>query len=87
MKKRIMSHAAILAAVLSFSACQGDFNEKSVSITMVPGESYEVFTGDTVTPSGTANINVKHTLSDDVKLVTLISGQATLLRGDYKLNQ
>ncbi len=80
--------AALAASALALLAgCQGEFKEKSASQSMVPGTAYEVFASDSVVPSGTAQINVVHTLSNDVKIVTLVSGSATLLRGDYTLSR
>jgi hypothetical protein len=79
--------ASTVATALFLSACQGEFNEtKADAFTMQTGKEYTVYPGDTVAPDGEANISVKHQLSTDTKSVTLLSGKATFLRGDYHLN-
>jgi len=77
-----------LLVLLGLSGCEGKFDEAGYSEPMKIGEEYTVYAGDKLTPTeaGT-NISVVHTVSDDVKKVVLTSGKATLLRGDYKLNQ
>ncbi len=68
--------------------CEGRFQDsrsENSAISMVTGQTYEVFPGDEVIPQSGANITVKHLLSTDTKYVTLNSGSADLLRGDYVL--
>ncbi len=74
--------------LLILSGCEGRFQDKHVSdsaIEMLTGVTYQVFPGDEVVPGAGANITVNHILSNDTKFVTLNSGSADLLRGDYVL--
>ncbi len=67
-------------------ACEApSLSEKPIEIDMKPNEPYPVFAGDRVEPNGAADIEVFHSLATNQKSVRLLSGSATLLRGDYRL--
>ena len=53
-----------------------NLNEK---YTVNKGDKVEILTEDSV-------INVLHTLDDDTKIITLISGSANLIKGDFKFS-
>lgn len=53
-------------------------------IVMGVGDSTQVLKGDILEPNnGSTQIQVNHTLDNDTKIVTILSGSATLLRGSY----
>lgn len=57
-------------------------------VEMVIGESVEVHEGDSIVKNSEDTvIEIEHTLEDDKKVVTLISGSATLIKGDYELQE
>lgn len=54
--------------------------------TLKVGESSQVLEGDTLEPNdANTRIEVEHILDDNTKYVTILSGSATLLRGQYAL--
>lgn len=64
-----------------------DVEENSI-ISMEINKEYSVSTGDRVEVlTGDAVINVIHTLDDDTKVITLLSGSANLIRGDYEIKE
>ena len=77
----------ITAFAILNSGCEGKFEESTTTTAMSVNEIYTVYPGDELVPDGSSEIRVIHTLSNDTKEVTLISGSATLLRGDYTLNR
>ena len=88
---------ATLVATL-FGACSGDAGfssqdekveepvAKSVELTI--GQAQEIQAGDTLTPlTDDTEINVEHIIGEDIKRVTLLQGEATLVYGDYTLEE
>jgi len=85
-----------LATLLAFiiGGCSGDAGfsedeEKVVnSVELKVGEAVEVQKGDTLSPANdTTQINVEHIIGEDIKKVTLLAGEATLIYGDYKVEE
>ena len=57
-------------------------------VSMILNEEYTVSKGDKVKVlTEDSIINVLHTLDDDTKVITLISGEANLIKGDYVINE
>ena len=87
MKKAIFTITVLLSLSL-FQGCGENSNDEVIEgdmITLSVGLTYTVYSGDILTSiSDTTKISVLHTLSDGTKTVKLISGRATLLRGDYE---
>ncbi len=80
--KKIFLILTITLSFLVFSGCGENHNGVVIeSESMSIDVEYTVYSGDTVIPSGSAEITVLHTLSDGTKIVTLVSGNATLIRG------
>jgi len=82
---KILKITLAFVASAFFIGCEGKFDESRASSALAVDEATQIFEGDEVVPDGSANIDVVHRLSDDTKWVTLKSGTATLLRGDYTL--
>ncbi len=83
---KIYITALVISGLFFLSGCEGKFEESSVSQTLAIGVPTQVYVGDKLLPSEETQIDVTHRLSDDSKWITLRSGTASLLRGDYKLN-
>ena len=82
--------ASITAIVLG--ACSGGAgfsgDEEQVEVNLVIGEPVEVQKGDTLSPANEdTEINVEHIIGEDIKIVTLLAGKATLVYGDYALEK
>lgn len=84
---KILLAMVITALVILNSGCNGKFEESGSTTTMNTNETYTVYPNDELIPARSSEIRVIHNLSTDTKEVTLISGSATLLRGDYTLNR
>lgn len=84
-----------IATLLAFliGGCSGDAGfsadeEKAKSAELVIGEAVEVQKGDTLSPANDATeINVEHIIGEDIKKVTLLAGEATLVYGDYSVEE
>jgi hypothetical protein len=87
LKKNLWIVVIVAAGMLLFSGCEGKFEDKVSAESMELNTAYTVYPGDEVVPDGPVEFSVKHTLSDDVKTITIVSGSAILLRGDYVLKQ
>lgn len=75
-----------IALLFVLWACEApSLSEKPIEIDMAKEVDYPVFAGDRVEPVGPADIKVDHSLATNQKTVRLLSGSATLLRGDYRL--
>lgn len=89
------SIASLLALVIA--GCSGDAGfsgeEEKVeavinSVELVQGESVDVKAGDTLSPANEeTEINVEHIIGEDIKKVTLLAGEATLIYGSYDLEE
>jgi hypothetical protein len=75
-----------LTSMFLFQGCGESSNGEVVSkTTMSIGVEYSVTSGDVLTAtSDDAQIVVTHTLSDGTKTVKLLSGSATLIKGNYE---
>jgi len=81
------SIASLLALVIG--GCSGDAGfSANEEIKLVIGESVEVREGDTLSPANEeTEISVKHIINTDIKKVTLLKGEATLIYGDYTIEE
>jgi len=85
------NYVPVYSAYIPTSSSSSSTVSSSSSSSSVPtsnrmeiGKPYNVYTGDTINIlSDDTVINVVHTLDNDIKVVTLISGNADLLRGNY----
>ena len=74
----------MVLALLIFGGCEEKSKEETQSVTSMQQDIlYIVYPGDTIKRTGgNLEINVTHTLSDDIKYVELISGSGDLIRSD-----
>ena len=78
---------ATLVAIL-FGACSGDGRFTDETIQLVIGESVEVSQGDTLSPvNSETKIKVEHIIGSEKKTVTLLEGEATLVYGNYTVEE
>ena len=76
----------IFIFLLFYSGCTGELSEKGVEMSLENGVTYRVYDGDEVIKlTDPTDINISHMLSDNAKFVTVNSGSAKLIRGDYFL--
>ena len=78
----------MILAVMVISGCgsEGDFEmqEKKTTLEANPEKELQVNPGDSLIPAGEdTKIRVSHDYSTDTKHVTILSGSAELIRGDY----
>ena len=68
-----------------FFGCNGDasFENEMESITLSIGKEVDVQEGDKIITGEDTVINVVHEVDSSTKKVTLISGTAELIKGDY----
>ena len=93
--KRIYKYGLASLLAVTFTACGGggggsaSFEESPrQAMLFTVGESVEVRKSDTVTPlTDDTQINVLHSIEDDIKVVTVLSGEISYLQGDYTLAQ
>jgi len=90
--KNIYKYSLALLAAVSFTACGGSdasFEDAPAQeVILSAGQTIEVNQGDSVTPlSDETRINVLHSIEEDTKLVTVLSGEVSYLAGDYTLAQ
>ena len=81
--KKVLQTITLFALLAFLAGCEGKITEGKSVITIQLDEEYEIRSGDVLTMSEGAEYEVRHVLSTDRKYVTLISGDASLLRGDY----
>ena len=87
---KIKKYSIALCVAIGLIGCGGDakFETQNNARSLTIGETVIVYTGDKVIPENEETvIDVEHTLNDNTKSVTLISGSASLLRGDYAISQ
>ena len=95
MIKKIQKYSIATMVAVLFGACSGDSGFSAdeeipvvKSIQLVIGEPVEVNTGDTLNPANEeTEINVEHIISEDIKKVTLLKGEATLVYGNYDVEE
>lgn len=94
MKTQLQGTIFIIAAFVMMSAllsaCGGsDFNERGAKLAeevMILGQGYTIYEGDLIrNDSHDVTIEVVHNQATDIRVVTLLTGDATLLRGDFVL--
>ena len=82
--------AGIGLAVLLASACSSDFNEvgtKPAMENLQISSGVMVYDGDKIIDaSADAEIEIVHNQATDLREVTLLSGSATLLRGEFVMS-
>ena len=96
--KKIQKYSIATIVAILFGACSGDAGfsaqeetvetpiAKSVALTI--GEPLEIQTGDILTPlTEDTEINVEHIIGEDIKKVTLLAGEATLVYGNYTIEE
>jgi uncharacterized lipoprotein YehR (DUF1307 family) len=82
-----------LLAVITFTACGGGgssqaYYEAGEVVNMEVNTTYSVNPSDKVIPlTQDTVIDVVHTIDNNTKEVTLISGSAELIRGDYTIGE
>jgi len=88
------SIASLVALVIGGCSSDSSFSgEEEIPVTtksieLVIGEPQEVQTGDTLTPTNEdTEITVEHIIGEDIKKVTLLAGEATLVYGDYYVEE
>jgi len=79
--------ALLILTGCSDSSSHTDQNNTQDTITtLFAGESAMVYEGDKLLPESTDTyIRVVHNIDDNTKTVNILSGSATLLRGEYIL--
>ena len=88
MKRNILITLLGFSMLWFLSGCEGKFEDRAgVPMSMQLNTEYLVLPGDEVVPSGDTVIVVRHVLSSGNKYVTIKSGNARLLRGDYVLKK
>jgi|FLOH01.1.fsa_nt_gi hypothetical protein len=77
----------LLVTIFTFTACSGGGGSSSVvdATPLVIGEEITVEAGDQLQTDENTVINVVHEVDSTTKKVTLLSGTATLIKGDYVL--
>lgn len=91
MKREITYLLSIPFIAMSFIACSdqssGSFEKTQASIELQADEPVAVYTGDTLVKNEEdTTIKIRHEATQNTKTVTLLTGSATLLRGDYELS-
>lgn len=88
MRMKTILYITLIAAAMLFVGCSGggggggsNANETALII----GEEILIEEGDKLLAENNAEINVVHEVDNTTKKVTLISGTATLIKGDYVL--
>jgi len=90
-----ISTTALIATI--FTACgggggdasfsNGAITTKTTKINLTIGTSVVVNTGDRVSAQNDeTQIKIEHIIGKEIKSVTLLKGEATLIYGDYSLN-
>ena len=86
--KSIIIMASVIAA-LTFFGCSGNdgalFEGDSKTVSLNIGEEMLVSEGDKLQAGEDTVINVIHEVDNPIKKVTLLSGTAELIRGDYEI--
>lgn len=78
----------LLVTIFTFTACSGGGGGSSSVVEGTPlviGEEITVEAGDKLVTDENTVINVVHEVDSTTKKVTLISGTATFIKGDYVL--
>jgi len=95
--KTLIKRVSITALITTvFTACGGGGGDASFSngtittkvskINLVVGETIVVNTGDKVSAQNDeTQIKIEHIIGKEIKSVTLLKGEATLIYGDYSL--
>jgi hypothetical protein len=91
--QRAKQWGLILLSTAVITGCgSGDFNVHNVKSTapqqtaLVLGQEYEVFPQDALEPDDVnTKISVRHEVATDRKYVTLLTGNASLIRGNFVL--
>lgn len=89
--RRMMKYLLFIFPLAMFLIACGDgsrasFEKTQTSIELQLNEPVSVYAGDKVQPEDeNTTIKVTHEAIANTKTVTLLSGSATLLRGDYVL--
>jgi len=75
----------LISTTIMFFGCNGDasFENEMESITLSIGKEVDVQEGDKIITGEDTVINVVHEVDSSTKKVTLISGTAELIKGDY----
>jgi predicted small lipoprotein YifL len=89
--KRIYLYTLPILAVFSLSGCgeKGGNNAsyadaKNEAVVFKSGTTFNVNEGDSVTPlTQETKINVTHSINDDTKQVTVLSGEISYIAGNY----
>jgi len=82
------SSIILTIAALFFSACNSEskFENTQEVITLETGVPQEVFRGDEIINNeDNTTIRLSHTYGSDKKMVTLLTGSATLIKGNYEV--
>jgi hypothetical protein len=84
-----------LLVLFTFSGCEDKgakfaniANSTELQVELQVGVAEEVHSGDEIiSESEDAVIELSHAFKDDIKTVTLISGSASLIKGNYEFTQ
>jgi len=88
--KSIKIAILLSALMIFFSACGNGGGAEFAGqeeVAMVIGETLEVQSGDEIVPEDAqTNIKLTHEYGNPIKKVTLLSGSATLIKGNYEVS-
>lgn len=85
MIKKIIQSALVISALM-FSGCgDGDVTGDSNNTEVVQaGDTYTLSSGDTIRQNDdNTTINITHTIETGVKIVEVLSGSITIVKGNY----
>jgi len=86
--KNISIYGVLVLVLFGFSACddKGKASYSDSSVILGVGDSSVVSDGDSLTPlSSDTRIEVIHNINQDTKQVTILSGEAALISGNYEI--
>ena len=86
MRNRINILLMITAMIVFIGCGDASFQEQNNEIEVMIGEEIIVNSGDKLITQDDTTIRVVHEVDSTYKRVTLLSGTATLIRGDYVVN-
>ena len=86
MKHKINILLMITAMIIFIGCGDASFQEQNNEIQVVIGEEMIVNSGDKLITQDDTVIRVVHEVDSTFKRVTLLSGTAILIRGDYLVN-
>lgn len=85
---RVFSLTLLLIIFLAGCSSSSSYSKSETTISLVVDEEIEVFKGDEIKSiDESTEISVRHLLGSDKKYITLISGSAELVRGNFVVGE